>query len=409
MKALIPTLFGAFGILLAASHCGISNRCEGVVCSAPGPCESEGVCNADTGLCEYEALPDGSFCNDNDSCTDFDLCQGGQCIGAGDCAPPSDECHIVLLDCCDEIIAPNGTACDDQNLCTSGTSCEEGVCGGGISVICTPSQACRIADACNPQTGLCEESIAPDGTACESADECALGGNCEMGICFGLPWTETAYTAQHWWKGDGNANDSVGSAHGVMTGGVTFPQAVSGQGFGLDGTGFVGFGSEDSYPGTGPLTVSAWIKSSVMGVPQTIVSLYECGGKCPTGDADAWIALSVTAEGNLWGSIRGEAQAPVVLKGKQVINDGVYHHVAMVRDTAASLLRIYVDGMPEGEAAIPLDEVIETDGEMDPIYIGARLSPISSMPEDLFVGIIDDVRWFKAMLPPGKIHALTCL
>lgn len=414
MKALFPTLLGALGLLVVASNCGITNRCEGVICPAPGPCQAEGVCNTTTGLCEYEALADGLVCNDNDACTNNEACHDGNCVGVSAVVCSAmDACHVAGVcnpdtGVCDNPIASNGRSCDNQNLCTFGDSCQEGICVSGDMGDCTPSQACRVAGACNPQTGLCDESIAPDGMGCEPADICALTGVCEMGGCIGLPWTETAYTAQHWWKGDGNTNDSVGIAHGSMTGGVSFLQAVSGQGFGLDGTGFIAFSSEDSYPGTGPLTVSAWIIAKSPGTPQTIVSLYECGGECPTGGADAWIALSVTSQGHLSGSIRGEAQLPVILEGEQVIDDGQFHHVAMVRDTAASMLRIYVNGVLDGQASIPVDEVIETDGEMDPICIGGRISPILSTPEDLFQGVIDDVRWFKTMLPPEKIEALAC-
>jgi hypothetical protein len=181
-----------------------------------------------------------------------------------------------------------------------------------------------------------------------------------------------------------------------------------GQGFNFNGAGLVAFDSSDVYPGTGPLTVTARVQTTASGAVQEIVSLYECGGACPSMQATAIIDLSVTDTGKLAAEIRGNTNVIAKVTGAKTINDGQFHHVALVRDTAASLLRIFVDGAADGTVAIPVDNIFNSDNEMDPIQIGAKRSPASGASAGYFKGIIDDVRWYKANLTAVDVLALTC-
>ena len=212
----------------------------------------------------------------------------------------------------------------------------------------------------------------------------------------------------HWWRGDLNTIDSVGATNGTTSGTVAYAPAVFSQGFSFNGSGHVNFDSTDLYPGTGPLTVTARVKTSGSGAIQEIASLYECGGLCPGGQANAIIDLSVTATGKLSGQIRGSTNVVKTVTGAKTINDGEFHHVALVRDTAASLLRIFVDGVADGTVAIPVDNIYNSDNEMDPLQVGAKRVPASSASENGFNGTIGDVRWYKANMTANNVLALTC-
>jgi hypothetical protein len=213
---------------------------------------------------------------------------------------------------------------------------------------------------------------------------------------------------QHRWRGDGNTADSAGATAGTISGTVSYAAAAMGQGFSVNGAGLVAFNSSDAYPGTGPLTVTARVQTSSSGTVQEIVSLYECGGLCPPGQANAIIDLSVTETGKLSAELRGNTNAAKKVTGAVTINDGQFHHVALVRDTTAALLRIFVDGVADGTVAIPVDNIFNSDNEMDPIQIGARRSAASSASAGYFKGTIDDVRWYQANLTATDVLALTC-
>ncbi len=62
----------------------------------------------------------------------------------------------------------------DTNRDGEGDACE---C---LGVTCAPSDACHVAGACNPATGLCSNPAAPNGAACPLAN---ANGACASGAC----------------------------------------------------------------------------------------------------------------------------------------------------------------------------------------------------------------------------------
>src|SRR4051812_16158652 len=63
------------------------------------------------------------------------------------------------------------------------------------------------------------------------------------------------------WKGDGNAQDSVGANNGTLIGGASFGPGVSGQGFVLDGVNdFVRIPDHPSLHLANELSVEMWFK-----------------------------------------------------------------------------------------------------------------------------------------------------
>ncbi len=105
--------------------------------------------------------------------------------------------------------AVNGTACDDGNACTQGETCQSGVCSGGSPVTCTASDQCHTAGTCNASTGACSNPVAANGTTCSDGNACTQGDSCQSGTCTsGTPVTCSASDQCHT---AGTCNTSTGA------------------------------------------------------------------------------------------------------------------------------------------------------------------------------------------------------
>jgi len=147
-----------------------------VVCPADGDSACrKNTCVPATGLCELQALPDGSACNDQNPCTSPDTCAGGYCSGPTlDCDDhngcTADSCSI-FYGC---VHFHTTKPCEDGNACTVGDRCGDGACRSGGAADCDDHNVCTV-DACDPATGCLHDDMTAewcdDGLACTS-DEC---------------------------------------------------------------------------------------------------------------------------------------------------------------------------------------------------------------------------------------------
>jgi len=79
---------------------------------------------------------------------------------------------------------PDGTVCSDGNACTSGDACHGGVCTPATTVTCSASDSCHVAGVCDPNTGVCSNPNAGDGTSCNAdSSGCTVGDSCQAGVC----------------------------------------------------------------------------------------------------------------------------------------------------------------------------------------------------------------------------------
>jgi hypothetical protein len=153
-----------------------------VVCSALDACHDPGTCNPATGQCSNPAKADGATCTDNNACTLNDTCNTGSCTaGAAVVCSALDACHDPgtcnpATGQCSNPAKADGATCDDSNACTQSDHCLAGACAPGTPVVCVASDECHVPGACNAQTGLCANPLAPDGKPCSA-------GQCSSGIC----------------------------------------------------------------------------------------------------------------------------------------------------------------------------------------------------------------------------------
>jgi RHS repeat-associated protein len=129
--------------------------------------------------CEFDFQPDGTGCNDGNACSQSSSCQAGRCVGFNfiTCPPTGDPCANNSCQPstgqCAVSPAPDGQACDDGNACTSGTVCAGGVCNRGTLVTCPPPDVCHTA-VCHPPDGSCTPL---DNTLCQTPPTWPVGAS----------------------------------------------------------------------------------------------------------------------------------------------------------------------------------------------------------------------------------------
>ena len=224
-----------------------------------------------------------------------------------------------------------------------------------------------------------------------------------------------------WWPANGSPADVVSHFDGTLQGGAGYAAGKVGQGFTFDSTDdYVSVpDNAQLHPGTGSFTVDAWIKTSgpEPSNGQEIIRHYECAGFCTDAASSSDWDLRVFGH-KLYGFLRDtDKGGPVsegegeTLQGATTIDDGVFHHVALVRDVAAGKLRLYVDGALDAEKAIGAGasgSISNIDGDADPVTIGAGLLGGTSNPDpDVeFKGVIDEPDWFLSALTGSQIAAI---
>ncbi|MGB0589206.1 MAG: hypothetical protein ACPGU1_05950 [Myxococcota bacterium] len=148
-----------------------------------------GACQEPLGNCLQLDADPGTVCDDGDSCTGDDQCNAGECEGSpldcsaldapcfvGQCSPITGECNAVPQ--------LSLTACDDGDPCTTQDICLQGTCQGTTLDCALPDAPCQDG-ACDPETGSCVTSFAPEGESCDDGLLCTEGDHCEAGDCVG--------------------------------------------------------------------------------------------------------------------------------------------------------------------------------------------------------------------------------
>jgi hypothetical protein len=214
-------------------HCDGSGHCIGTfaLCDAPPAPQASctdgntskvynkaGVCNAQTGQCEYtfNTIACTTGCN-----PDTGLCNSSPCAGATCNTPPNALCYNATGTCsngqctytkktagtgcgsfgacmtagtcdananCVTLPQPRGTSCNDNVKCTKADLCDgDGACTG-IAYTCPPPADCREPQPIDCDgTGKCSHYYAAGGTPCtpdtKDCTDDACGSGSSMGYC----------------------------------------------------------------------------------------------------------------------------------------------------------------------------------------------------------------------------------
>jgi hypothetical protein len=212
-----------------------------------------------------------------------------------------------------------------------------------------------------------------------------------------------------WWPGEGDGTDVTSGHDAVLDGTVGFAPAMVGQGFVFDDLQDIVRvpDNADLHPGTGSFTIDAWIKTT-NGADALIARHYECSNVCAPGTRDGDWQLQLFNHA-AYGFIRDNAAGDdggQEFVGTTAIDDGVFHHVALVRDIAANKGRLYVDGVLQNEQTLDptaAGDISDIDSDPDPVTIGGGWEGGTTNPDPNapFTGIIDEVHWWRSTALTG--------
>jgi hypothetical protein len=196
----------------------------------------------------------------------------------------------------------------------------------------------------------------------------------------------SSYGVVSWWRGDGNALDSVGDNHAVLIGSPGFEIGAVGQSFFFDGASqYAQVAAPSDLPvGAAPRSLSLWFKTPRNLATNTESALFQYGS---------------ASNGNMFGLITS-ANAPgrlyfyghsADLSGTTVILPDTWYHAAVSYDGTTA--RLYLNGQLENSASLALNTVLDGNG----LTIGYR------GPGSMWQGEIDEVKMFNRALTGDEI------
>lgn len=200
------------------------------------------------------------------------------------------------------------------------------------------------------------------------------------GTCLPLPTGGTA-----WYRGENNGLSTIGTADAATEGGVSYVAGKVGNAFSLDGIddGVVipTMNIGDSY------TIEMWIR--IASAPGGFDGIF--GSNAAPNTVGTLFVLSDR-------SLRYQQQGvDRVSTAGSVVSFGNYHHLALTRDSADSITRIYVDGTLVGSSS-PFAAAYNNQ-----LALGRGISAGGSR----FNGIIDEVGIFGRALDVSELQAIT--
>ncbi len=142
-----------------------------------------------------------------------------------------------------------------------------------------------------------------------------------------------------WYRGEGNANDSLRTHNGTLQNGVAFALGKVGQGFSFDGVNdAVKLNATLGNFGKADFTLGFWMSTKSKRIEAVL-------GKRALCDHSSFWSVR-TIDGQLLLELDQEDGATYnLLKSDKTINDGTFHHVMIVRQGVT--MRLYLDGVLE--------------------------------------------------------------
>jgi Tol biopolymer transport system component len=144
-----------------------------------------------------------------------------------------------------------------------------------------------------------------------------------------------------WFRAEGNANDNIGTNNGTLNNGATFAAGEVGQAFSLDGVNdTVTFGNTLGNFGTSDFTIDFWLRTTSTRGEDILSKRAVCG-------ADDYFDIRISTTGKVGPEV-GDSSTVVGFPSNRSVNDGAFHHIAVVRQGA--VVRLYIDGVLDSSA-----------------------------------------------------------
>jgi cytoskeletal protein CcmA (bactofilin family) len=173
--------------------------------------------------------------------------------------------------------------------------------------------------------------------------------------------------------------------NGIINGDCTLAAGFTNGAINFDGSGdFIDIGNATGLSITKKISIAAFIKVNDFNKPsQAIITKGNNSWRLQRYGSTNFVEFVCT--GIFDGSVHGSKN----------VNDGLWHHIAAVRED--TVMSLYVDGMPDGTQVIAVSDNINTNS--DPVYIGEN----SGATGKYFNGLIDDVRVYNIAISSDNV------
>jgi hypothetical protein len=204
-----------------------------------------------------------------------------------------------------------------------------------------------------------------------------------------------------WYKADGNANDAVGSMHGVAKNGAAFDTGHLGQAFSFDGVDDFIEIADSPHHTPNSISLDAWVKPDTVAGAHFIVTKYDSSEP----NNKSW-ALGVIDGRVRFGVYQGNA-ARAIDTDMPVLTAGVWQHVAGIFDVATQTIKIYVNGEEIPSSFVPgghASTLTAITDSSSPVRIGSIVNVNGEMVF-FWDGLIDDIGIFNRALTAAEVQA----
>jgi uncharacterized repeat protein (TIGR01451 family) len=193
------------------------------------------------------------------------------------------------------------------------------------------------------------------------------------------------------YKGEGNANDALGTNPGSFSG-ATYATAKVGNGFHLNGSTFVSVPDNTSLR-PASLTLEAWVLFNATVTSPQVVMAKAVG----SGSFDSF-SLWVDSSG-IKGQTGNVSQNIGAVSAPYTFAVGQWYHLAFTRD-GAGVATVYVNGV----AAATTTDATPIGYDGTPMTIGADID--SGSPASAVVGVVDEAAIYDHALTAAQIAAI---
>ncbi|MBI2361462.1 MAG: LamG domain-containing protein, partial [Deltaproteobacteria bacterium] len=206
-----------------------------------------------------------------------------------------------------------------------------------------------------------------------------------------------------WWPGDGDANDIVDGNNGTLQNGATFAAGFVGQAFSFDGVDdFVTFGSTVGNFGTSDFTIDFWINTISSGPVGPNIAIEGILGKRPVcADTNFW-DIRLLRQGQIEVELDQDSAGTNYINfgGTKSVNDGNFHHVAIVR--SGTRVSLYIDGVLDSSGTTSGVTNIGNSASLE-----AGKSTCTGVDgTEFFTGLLDEIEIYNRALSASEIQAI---
>lgn len=199
-----------------------------------------------------------------------------------------------------------------------------------------------------------------------------------------------------WWRGEGDALDFAGGNNGTLFGGMGFAAGKVGQAFSFDGVDDeVRFGTTVGNFGTNDFTIEFWLKTTAN---NSWVSVLE---KWPLCGHSSKFNIRINS-GRMHAEVEGNTSGAnfFSILGNRYVNDGVYHHMALVR--TPTNLSLFVDGTLDVSAITPGIANISNSVNL----VAGRSACVGADGTVRFTGQLDEIAIYQRALVANELQAI---